>query len=57
MSSAYWSQWDYAEVMDWVAELDEQESDADFEDETFNEDEYSMPLSLDSLCMSWADFM
>jgi len=28
-----------------------------FEGETFNEDEYSIPLSLDSLGMSWADFM
>lgn len=56
--SAYWSQWDYSEVMEWVADIEE-ETEGDFEEDIFqvDEDEYSMPINLDSLGMSWADFM
>ncbi len=55
--SAYWSQWDYSELMDWVGEVDDEVTDGDFEESFTEEDEYCMPLSLDSLGMSWRDFM
>lgn len=52
--SSYLNHYEYTELMEWALELDQ-----DFEEEILpqSEDEFCMPLSLDSLGMSWADFL
>lgn len=63
MTSSYWSQWSSEEIdsMHGIEPedcRDEEELDpSDYMDEQEDDEEYDEPVSMESLGMSWRDFM